>query len=66
LGVPRVIRKALAGTTAFTLPAAPEAFWHCVQWQARNWVTGWLMVYWMAPQRQLPVRLSGMGFLEGS
>ena len=24
----------------FTLPPAPEAFWQCVQWQARSSVTG--------------------------
>jgi hypothetical protein len=33
--------KAELGITALTLPAAPEVFWQCVQWQARRSLTGW-------------------------
>jgi hypothetical protein len=35
-----VILKAVLGTAAFTLPAAPELFWQCVQWQARSSAIG--------------------------
>jgi hypothetical protein len=35
-----VILNAALGTTALTLPPVPEAFWQCVQWQARSSATG--------------------------
>jgi hypothetical protein len=60
LGVPCVILNAESGTTALTLPLAPETFWQEVQWQARRSETGALMAKRMAPQRQLPVSGSGM------
>jgi hypothetical protein len=39
-----VILNASAGTTAPTVPAAPEARWQLRQWQARSSVTGALML----------------------
>jgi hypothetical protein len=41
---PLVMRKLSVGTTAFTVPPVPEAFWQLTQWHTRSALTGAEMV----------------------